>query len=446
MKIGKLLFGADDFLYGLELCLSKAGYTATDATAGTALGFDVILVSMFWYLDIYLFERFLRKSGLKDKKEKPVIIIGGLQATVTPELCSKMADYVFIGDADDYLGQILKQVEKGLKPEHRHLFNRAMDKVPEPAECIPSAFYIKKRNDPRATTRIEIARGCKYKCKFCLLSNLKSYREVPADEIIDLLKRINRKGPFSLFAPERTLHSEWERIQKAIYDLKIRDHGSDARLENICKVHGNKVTFGLEGISYKLRKSIKKPFTDDFILNQLEKFLSGCKSIAMILIFFIADLPGENESDWDELWGLFEKIEKENWSRYLTLIPVLNPLSPKPYTAFENVEIHPFRNYPDRWLGFLRKKGSHWGFRVLETMVWGSWRRTLDAIVHRGGESAYEVISRMPNKFLSQIPPLKDRDKLSMQLIKECGYYDITEEMLFYPEITDSMETENARD
>ena len=433
MRIGKVLFGADEFFFGLELSLKKAGREAQNVTPQMAFVVDVLLVSLFWFRDIYLFEAFLRESGLKSRKSKPIIIIGGIQATITPELCAELADYVFIGDADDYLGSILDDIENGKEPESPYLYRKGQKVIPKPAECLPSAFAIKKREGKRATTRIEIARGCKFKCKFCVLSHLKPYREVPASDIIDLLKTIDRKGPFSLFAPERTVHSEWDKIQRAIKRFKINDYGADARLEHIHKVEKNKVTFGLEGISYKLRKSIGKSFSDNFILEKMSDFTRKCNRVAMFTIFFIADLPGEAEEDWRELWELFRKIESEEWSRKITVIPVLNPLSPKPFTDLENAEIHPFRDYETKWINFLRKNDEHWGFRVLETMIWGPWHRVLDSIVHRGGREAYQVVARLPKKYLKQIPAKKDRMRLARQLVKECKQFGITEEQLFYP-------------
>ena len=121
MRIGKVLFGADDFFFGLELCLVKAGRMAQRVNPDMASIVDVLLVSLFWFRDIYFWEAFLRESGLKNRTGgKPVIIIGGIQGTITPELCAELCDYVFIGDADDHLGDILDDIEAGREPENKN--------------------------------------------------------------------------------------------------------------------------------------------------------------------------------------------------------------------------------------------------------------------------------------------------------------------------------------
>lgn len=437
MHIGKLCFGADDFQYGVELCLHKAGYTAIKADRYNAKSFDVLLVTMFWFRDIYFFERFRREAGLIENREKgPVVVIGGVQATVTPELCAEVADYVFIGDGDDHLKGILDEIAAGEKPTCEYLYWKGKDKIPEPAECEPSAFAMQKGNLGN-TTRIEVARGCKFKCKFCVLSGLKSYREVPAADIIALLEDLaaKKRKIFSLFAPERHFHSGFKEINDAVYRLKLTDVGADTRLENLNKVVTHKrkrnATFGLEGISFKLRKSIGKSFTNDYILEQMGEFTMNSDTVVSMTAYFIADLPGECDEDWLELTDLFERIEAADWSRHINLSPVLNPLSPKPFTPLEHAEVHPFRDYPTKWLNFCRKNNKRWGFRILEAPVWHPWIRVLDALIHRGGPQAYEVIKRMPSKLLSKYPKKVDSVYMAKKFLIEVNKYGITDEMLF---------------
>jgi hypothetical protein len=252
---------------------------------------------------------------------------------------------------------------------------------------------------------------------------------------------------FSFFAPERTLHSEWNKIQDEIYRLGLVDVGFDVRLENLKKLKGAGATFGLEGISYRLRKNIGKPFTEKFILENIKNFVESRKGVAVarLNIYWIADLPGENTDDWNELRGLFEKMANANWSRRLTLSAVLNPLSPKPFTELADAPIHPFRDYHTKWLDFLRNGGKGWGFRILEPRVWHSWIRILDALVHRGGSQAYEVIKRMPNKLLSAYPTKENSDFMSKKFLNELKVYGITEQQLFEPSVSKSKgRTKNA--
>lgn len=425
--IGKLGFGKDDFFYGLELCLHKAGRTAYSVTSKTAAACDVLLVTMFWYRDVYLLEAFLRDARIQ-KGGKPIIIAGGMQATMSPEVISRMVDYVFVGDADDHLGAILDQIERGEEPANPSLYRETDEQVPPPAECKPSAFAMQK-GGRRDVVRIEIARGCRFSCGFCALTGLKKYREVPFSEIEPFLIATAPK-PCSLFAPERTLHSEWLKFKALLASQGRKDLGQDVRLEGLGKIETNSVTFGLEGISYRLRKLIGKPFTQDYILKQLEKWVTSRNGIAFMSAYFIADLPGEDENDWLELRGLFEAIEKADWSRKLTLKPVLNPFSPKAFTSLSKSIIHPFRDYRERWRNFLRRNGGQWGFRIVETLVWGPFERIMDVLVERGGKAAYEVVRRLPRKYLTGKPSVAENESLARKILDESRRFGLTDEAL----------------
>jgi len=283
-----------------------------------------------------------------------------------------------------------------------------------------------------------IARGCKFKCPFCLLSGLKGYREIPTEQVVEKIRQIPRGSMAAIFAPERTSHSGWNEIKAAIRDQSIRDYGSDARLETLEKVDSDSVIMGLEGVSYRLRKSIRKNFTDDFIIEKMKDFCTSGKRLrfgAKISIYYIADLPGEINEDYKEFLDFIRRIESENWSRNLCLVPVLNPLSPKPFTQLRDAVIHPFRNYPAIWENILRggDNNRRWGVRIKEYKVWGCFERTVDTIVHRGGSEGYQIIGKLNDKLLRQVPADWERQVLvSKEILKVCDKIGLTQEKLLY--------------
>jgi hypothetical protein len=149
--------------------------------------------------------------------------------------------------------------------------------------------------------------------------------------------------------------------------------------------------------------------------------VSTRKNIARVSIYFIANLPGEDESDWANIWDLFGRIGKEEWSRRLVLCPVLNPLSPKPFTRLKEAEIDIFAPYGDKWSRLLRRDGGQWGYRIVETLVWGPLERTMDAIVQRGKTSGARVIKRLSSKILKGMPPSKDRVPTAKAILGICA-------------------------
>lgn len=456
--IGKIIFANTTQYYGLELCLHKAGLTAYPVNVQTAQGCDILLVSLFWYRDVLYLENFLRKTGLKNRKVKPIIIAGGMQCSLTPKLIAEMVDYVFVGDGDDYLGEIISDIKDNKIPSCKYIYYKGKKELPEPAECVPDIFLFKthglrkknltsrkkkekiRQNFEKVSTvyRLEIARGCKFKCPFCVLSGLKSYREVEAKKIIEILNKIPEHSTIACFAPERLLHSGWEDIKNKILERKFKDFGSDVRLENLERIERDSAILGLEGISYRLRKSIGKNFTNEFILERLKNFSTTGKRLKFggnLGIYFIADLPNENRDDWKELLWLFGEISKADWSRNLSLKPVLNPLSPKPYTRLYNAEVHPLRDYAGMWEKFLRggTGETRWGIKLKEYSVWGVWERVIDGFIHRGdGEKVYKAINIIPNKLLlHNLEKYEDSKLASIDFIKRCENFGLIPTEIF---------------
>lgn len=428
MTIGKLCFGKDSLQHGLELCLMRAGLTGYTVTPQTVHGCDVLLVSMFWYRDIYALELFLRRAGIRKGVGRPYILAGGMQATMTPEIVAQLVDAVFIGDADDALSDIIKQIASTGTIQHPHVYHAGDLNVPAPCECAPTAFAVHTR-EQRGVMRVEIARGCKYKCAFCALSGLKPYREVPYSDLVPLIHKAAGHR-CSFFAPERTKHSEWKDIKEALKGARCHDIGQDARLENLQEIEGSSVTFGIEGLSERLRKSIGKPYSDKMIMERLGQFVETRRNIARVAVYFIGGLPGETNEDWEAVRELFERINKAEWSRRLVLCPVLNPLSPKRFTKLEHAHVELFADFGSRWQNLLRRDGGQWGFRVIETLVWGPLERTLDVLVQRGGERGYRVIRRMPDRLLRGNLPTRERRWWARRILTACEKEGITQRAL----------------
>jgi radical SAM superfamily enzyme YgiQ (UPF0313 family) len=414
--VGKLVFGKDGLNYGLELCLAKAGVKAYPVTPATVAGCDILLVSMFWYKNLYELERFMREAGIKKGTGKPWILAGGMQATMTPEAVAGLVDWVFIGDGDKHLRECIDEIASHGTCGSPFIYSEGMDVVPAPSVCKPSAYTI-QTSEGKGTLRCEVARGCRFKCAFCCLSGLKPYQEVPFTDLEPHIKATSGKRS-SFFAPERTMHKEWPKIKEAIAIHGCHDMGQDARLEHLQEIDGASVTLGLEGLSERLRRSIGKAFSDDMVCERIGHFVETRKNIARVSCYWIAGLPGEADEDWDATWALFERFAKQEWSRRLVLCPILNPLSPKPFTKLKDATIDLDADYGPRWQKLLRRDGGQWGFRVVETLVWGPLERTLDAIVQRSGRQFAGIAKRMPSRLLKGLPPMPHRREASQWMIR----------------------------
>jgi len=424
MIIGKLIFSNVLGYYGLELCLKNIKKTVYIVNNKTASACDLLLVSLFYYRDILYLENFIRKTDLT----QTTILAGGMQATITPQLIAEMVDYVFIGDGEEHLENIINEYINNKTITNKYVYHKNMETVPKPAiasKIKPFAYfhsalksvntYNKRKKGiqqsrmkkMKSLYRIEISRGCKFKCPFCVMSSLKPYREANYQDIKSVLNDIPFKKVVSIFAPDRASHSKWDQISS---DLKnYIDIGQDVRIEKLNKIESESATVGIEGPSARLRKLVKKYYSNEFILEKIKQFCTTGKRKhwgAKLTLYFIADLPTETWKDYDDIKELFVKLSEAQWSRHLILHPVLNPLSPKPYTALYDAEIHPFRNYDKYWKTLLRggTGNGRWGIKIVEHRIWLPFERILDAIIHQGKIKAYNTINKLPKIYLTKIP------------------------------------------
>jgi radical SAM superfamily enzyme YgiQ (UPF0313 family) len=432
MRIGKVCFGKDDFQYGLELCLKNAGRTAAIATPATASYFDVLLMTAFWHKDWWLFYDFQKRAGISKYEKKPLIIIGGMQATLAPESFSALAHYVFIGDGDWELKKILDDIEQGRDPESKYLYNGG-GTIPEPCEVESIGVYPMHKGGRRDVVRIEVARGCPYKCAFCALSGLKKYREAPTNKILNAISESYEGGNkvVSCFAPDRQSHSGWEEIQSRLQRHKIHNLGMDARVERLPTYKKKNAVCGVEGLSHKLRKLVGKSWTDEKILDYIDRWQQlNDIGILYLGMYFIADLPGEEEKDWEEGKIFFEKLNNCEWSSRLNMSLTMIPFSPRKFTRLADAIVHPFRDYETKWRLIENNNGKCYRFRVAPSMLWGAYDRIQDNLVQRGGAGIIKVADAINYKYWTKRPKLDQRIIVAKEMLKIANENGITNEKL----------------
>jgi len=86
-----------------------------------------------------------------------------------------------------------------------------------------------------------------------------------------------------------------------------------------------------------------------------------------------------------------------------------------------------FADYGARWQKLLRRDGGQWGFRIVETLVWGPLERTMDAIVQRAGPAFAGIVSEMPTKLLCKLPPVPERERAARWLLGVCSRHGVTQ-------------------
>jgi hypothetical protein len=386
-EIGYLSFGRDDFSYGMALCLnSLPKENLFRVTSKTAKYVDWLLFSCFWWEHIYLLADFLRKAGIrKGDTERPKIIVGGFN-TFNPVPFQAYADYVVCGDGEEILPKIIEGKES------------------PPLEWLnvdPLRGFLLENQ--KGIARIEIARGCKFRCHFCAVSHLKPYREVPFDEVYEQLKKT--KSPrVSCFSPEPTLHSRNDEITDMCHRLGKHREDSDVRLDRISKKSDAVPRVGIEGLSERLRKSIGKPYEDEQIIEAIDRAIKEKRK--GIFLYFILDLPGETEEDWMAFHILFKKIDKIPGIQDFVVKPSPSVFLPNPHTPMEFDGIHWDRPYQQKWINIFHGKGKRdrtenreWEMILTErSRVFSPANRVLCMISTRAGEEFSAIEEELSRK------------------------------------------------
>jgi radical SAM superfamily enzyme YgiQ (UPF0313 family) len=241
--------------------------------------------------------------------------------------------------------------------------------------------------------RIEIARGCKYRCRFCAVSHLKPFREVPYDKLESVIQNA-RPRRLALFAPEPTLHSRNNEITELCESIGKVRLDSDVRLDRIHKRidKTSVVRVGIEGISERLRKSVNKGYTNEQIIEAVRSAIKEGRG--GMFMYFILDLPGESEADWEEFGYLMRKIGEIPGANEFLLKPSPSVFLPTPHTPMENDGIHWDVDCRGKWISFFRPIDGvkAWEVKMSErTRVFSPHSRLLSILSTRCGEEFIDI-------------------------------------------------------
>jgi len=393
MKIGYVTFGRDDFGYAMSYVLHKSGIKAKRASMKSAKHFDILLFSCFWWAHVYEFVGFCIKAGIGYKKKTPRIIVGGFNS-FNPWVFLPWAHQVVVGDGEDVL---LAAINEEFHPS---IFTGIEKQVVYNHASIKNNDFVYKSG---TISRIEIARGCKYKCPYCQLTYLKKYREASLESVQSAIDKVKTKR-VALFAPCGMSHKNYKEISEYVKEKGLVNIASDVRYNEIEKYNNNNTArMGIEGLSYKLRKSVTKPITNKKFVEIIENRSNKCREIGYkpsIHTYFILDLPGEKEEDWVEFEELLAMVNGIKGVEDLTWIITANVFMPCPHTPFENKEIHLDRDYNVIWRHVMsdRWRKNKFKFTVAgRHSIFSPYSRLLSMIATRGGPESAEIIYNIVN-------------------------------------------------
>jgi radical SAM superfamily enzyme YgiQ (UPF0313 family) len=341
--------------------------------------FDVVAFSVSYENDLVNVLKTLRAAGIAPYAAdrpgaSPFLIAGGVGVFTNPEPASPFMDAVFLGEADEALGEMLDAYltsREGGRPSVEEALSRVAGVyvpslhspflgrgagdggVPPPrrrhvkdlSRTFCTSVILSTRSHLGGMFLAEVARGCTRRCGFCAVSSAYSpLRFVPA---ASLLERVDAAGPAAravgflgacvadhpgLAGLAATLAARKQRV--SVSSLRA-DVGRADLVSAIAKSGTRTLTIAPEAGSARLRKMMGKELDVELLLETASH--ASESGFTTLKIYFMLGLPGERPEDVDAIVSLTQavsrKFEMRGKSRSVTLS--VSPFVPKASTPFQ---------------------------------------------------------------------------------------------------------------
>ncbi|MGC1119937.1 MAG: radical SAM protein [Candidatus Methanofastidiosia archaeon] len=291
--------------------------------------FDIIAFSCSFEMDYFTVYEIAQQFPDKIK------IVGG-RTTYNPFPLKGVVDYIFVGDAEQSLGEFLDQYREGEISDIEGVFTGDEGKVKagfSQLEYHPVHQPIQWGEYGQAFHRsflLEVSRGCSRQCSFCLVSHcIGRKRERPLDQIQAIMEEAVTCTKFetvSLIGPDS--HSSLLEIMEICrpYRVSLPSLRIDQISEEVLvSAHLRTVTIAPES-SERLRILLGKRITDEEIL---EKVRLCSEHAHWMKLYFMVGLPGETHQDLQGIVDLTRQV-----SRIMRTKVTISPFVPKPHTPY----------------------------------------------------------------------------------------------------------------
>lgn len=223
---------------------------------------------------------------------KKALVVAGGPASTSPHALGAACDAVCVGDGQAFVRALASGgIESALS-----LPNVWQDGVGLPVQVDQSfPWGMPPMQAEDGAYRLWCGRGCKKRCAFCQTGWAYEYAEHPQpDALIAQARTLKAKGhKIGYVSNDPMQHAFWAAlpaVEHGSYSLDfIRRHGLPP---------ARQIRLGVEGVSERLRRFVCKPISHSDLVQASAWLCGSGKSVRW---FMIAGLPGEADSDWQEL-------------------------------------------------------------------------------------------------------------------------------------------------
>jgi radical SAM superfamily enzyme YgiQ (UPF0313 family) len=356
--------------------------------------FDILAFSLSFENDSPNILKMLELAGIpllaRDRSAgHPLIVAGGIAATINPEPLAGFFDLFILGEAE----QVLPEFARLFREAHTAgLGRKDMIQVMQRKLCqvyVPGLYEVKYGADSRIKAveaivpglparigivpikdinafcteevisapgtemedmhLIEVNRGCSHYCRFCAASfiyrpvRFRSYEHVvrAIDRGLEIKKKIGLVGTAVSDHPDLIRICEYILQQNGQAGISsLRADQIDDALVRMLKANGvETVALAPEAGSQRLRNLLRKGISEEDIMNAA--WLLARQEIANLRLYFMIGLPSEEEEDIEAIITLAKKIQHHvlqlsaGKKKFRRITLSINQFIPKPHTPLQ---------------------------------------------------------------------------------------------------------------
>jgi radical SAM superfamily enzyme YgiQ (UPF0313 family) len=283
---------------------------------------DAWFVSMLYVRQWIDVPDMFRRMGLAARREDrkptdPLVAFGG-QSMIAPAPVEAFADVLAMGDGEATAAPLAAMSIRGREWVMGDLEDRDGYYVPGRSRILrraeaPAGYTPRmiQDEDGRGAPTIEVARGCKSKCSFCPIGWAGgTYREADPAAIRSQLVKLRGKR-VNLFAPDYSTVTAATEYEGWLASFGCSNAGRDARLDAAARhldasVGVKEYSFGLEGLSERMRRAIGKPLSRERIVDMMSRL--STRGVRKVRWYMILGLPGETDADLDEFLAMSRDV------------------------------------------------------------------------------------------------------------------------------------------
>ncbi len=368
---------------------------------------EKILVSCHFENNYPYILQILEREGIKikrnERKGEPKIFLGGPVA-VNPFPLYEFIDVFFIGDFS--AESVKKIIEENIESEHVFIpEKKEYASVSDERELVYYAFC-------EGELHVEVQRGCRNRCLFCLLGWTK---KLSCCDVKAICKTISSLKPEKVFliGSDIFAHREIEKIISFVKSSGIELSFPSSRLSEISEylhlikeISPKTFTIAPES-SERIRHALNKRFSNEEILQVAE--LLKQVGVRKLKLYFILGLPGEREEDMDEIVALIKKLRKIMQVSVTFSIFVPKPHTPMQFAPFQNIRVMERKNK------LMKKQVSKLGVKAHFTNPKKAFIQMLLSI---GGKDISQLLARVYVRGLNYSSWIKEVKRLGIDLKK----------------------------